>query len=141
MDVQAPREEETATGQPQRTQSLHKVIENMLVWTNKTIKKLWKLCKVKLPRRLPVKELKAVIANCRTIFNDCQLEVLYAKELAAGTNTEILEDLAQLEETLASCKGYLDSKIDEANEDIKTRLLETKSRSTLTSATSSRSHA
>ena len=61
-------------------------MENKLVETKKTMDKLWKLCNNRLPRcleNLPVEELKAVIADCRTIFNDCQLEVLSKKELAA----------------------------------------------------------
>ena len=133
----------TAAGRPQRTRKPSpKVIQNKLLETEKNLEELWKLCKDRIPRsreKLSVDELKGGIAEARSIFDDYQLELLATQEFAASTRSaEILQDLTQLEETSASRKAYLDSMTNEANEQIKTLLLEARSmRSTSSGSVSS----
>ena len=109
-----------------------KVILNELVEIENQLEDLWKrsLDQIKI-LQIPdqsAEEIRKAITEARSLFNAYRLTLLSVQELTASVSSgEIIEDRKQLEETAARRKEFLDSVLKDANEQLKSLLLESQS--------------
>ena len=109
-----------------------KVILNELVEIENQLQDLWKrsLDQIKI-LQIPdqsAEEIRKAITEARSLFNAYRLTLLSVQELTASASSgEIIEDRKQLEETAARRKEFLDSVLKDANEQLKSLLLESQS--------------
>ena len=128
-----PAEDGTGTNRPKRVKKpSFKVIQNRSIETENQLEDLWKrtLDQIKILQTpdQSVEEIRKAITEARSLFNACRLTLLAVQELTASVSSgEIIEDRKQLEETAARCKEFLDSVLKDANDQLKSLLLESQS--------------
>ena len=128
-----PAEYGTGANRPKRVRKpTAKVILNELVEIENQLEDLWKrsLDQIKI-LQIPdqsAEEIRKAITEARSLFNAYRLTLLSVQELTASASSgEIIEDRKQLEETAARRKEFLDSVLKDANEQLKSLLLESQS--------------
>ena len=128
-----PAEDGTGTNRPKRVKKpSFKVIQNRLVETENQLEDLWKrtLDQIKILQTpdQSVEEIRKAITEARSLVNAYRLTLLAVQELTASVSSgEIIEDRKQLQETAARRKEFLDSVLKNANDQLKSLLLELQS--------------
>ena len=109
-----------------------KVILNELVEVENQLEDLWKrsldqINNLQIPDQ-SAEEIRKAITEAWSLFNAYRLTLLSVQELTASVSSgEIIEDRKQLEKTVARRKEFQDSVLKDANEQLKSLLLESQS--------------